>query len=84
MVVGSFGDAPPSSRPLESESTTPFALEAEVVRVAETRWGRLDGLVINHATLAPVGRVAAESDAKVEGWQEAFNVNFFSAVALVS
>ena len=53
-----------------------------MVRIAQSKWGRLDGLVINHAMLEPVGRVA--SDARVTAWQEAFNVNLFSAVALVS
>ena len=95
LVVGRFGDAPPSLSACPSSSTSstssssssspassvPFALEAEVVRTAQSKWGRLDGIVINHATLEPVGRVA--SDANVEGWQEAFNVNLFSAVALV-
>ena len=51
-----------------------------VVDAALARWGRLDGLVVNHGVLEPVQRVA---DADLEEWRRAFDVNLFSAVALV-
>jgi NAD(P)-dependent dehydrogenase (short-subunit alcohol dehydrogenase family) len=43
-------------------------------------FSRIDGLVINHGALSPVKRI---SDSTVAEWQEAFNVNFFSAVSFV-
>lgn len=43
-------------------------------------FGQLDGLIINHGTLEPVARVV---ESEVEDWKRGFDVNFFSAVALV-
>lgn len=43
-------------------------------------FGRVDGLLLNHGTLDPVGRVA---EARAEEWRAAFDVNFFSYVAFV-
>lgn len=56
------------------------AMGQHAVNAALARWGRLDGLVVNHGVLEPVQRVA---DADVEEWRRAFDVNLFSAVALV-
>ena len=56
------------------------AMPWHAVRAALARWGRLDGLVVNHGVLEPVQRVA---DADFEEWRRAFDVNLFSAVALV-
>jgi NADP-dependent 3-hydroxy acid dehydrogenase YdfG len=53
---------------------------AKAVDTALKNFNRLDGLVVNHGVLAPVKRVA---DAKAEDWRKAFDINFFSAVALV-
>jgi NAD(P)-dependent dehydrogenase (short-subunit alcohol dehydrogenase family) len=52
----------------------------EVIDQALRRFGRLDGLVVNHGMLDPVQKV---SDSKVEDWRNAFEVNFFSAIDLV-
>jgi len=52
----------------------------QIINVAVQEWGRLDGLVLNHGTLVPVKRV---SDTTAQDWREAFDVNFFSAVALL-
>jgi hypothetical protein len=53
----------------------------KAVGLAVERWGRLDGLVVNHGTLDPVKKI---SDGSVEEWRKAFDVNVFSAVGLVS
>ena len=50
------------------------------VRLAVDEWGRVDGLVLNHGTLAPVARVA---DSSAEGWEKGFRVNFLSCVEFV-
>lgn len=44
-------------------------------------FGRLDGIVINHAVIGPIKRLA---DASVEEWSQVYNANLFSALALVS
>ncbi|KAH8732255.1 short chain dehydrogenase-like protein [Phaeosphaeriaceae sp. PMI808] len=57
-----------------------FSLAGKAVDLARDRWGRLDGLVINHGGLDPCLKVG---DAGVEEWRRAFDGNVFSAVALV-
>ena len=56
-----------------------FSLGAKAVDLAKDRWQRLDGLIVNHGTLAPVKRLA---DSSAEEWRTAFDINFFSAVAM--
>ena len=56
------------------------SLGTKAVELATSRWGCLDGVVVNHGTLGTVGKIA---DASTQEWSAAFNVNFFSAVALV-
>jgi NADP-dependent 3-hydroxy acid dehydrogenase YdfG len=57
------------------------SLSAKAVELAISRWGRLDSVIVNHGTLDPVKKIA---DASVEEWKKGFDVNVFSAVALVS
>jgi NAD(P)-dependent dehydrogenase (short-subunit alcohol dehydrogenase family) len=56
-------------------STGPRAVEA-----ATKRFGKLDGVVVNHGLLEPMTRLA---DLDVEEWRKAYDVSFFSAVAIV-
>ena len=53
----------------------------KATQLAIERWGRLDGVVINHGALSPMARLA---DASIEEWKTLYDVNFFSALALVS
>lgn len=48
--------------------------------MAQSRFGRLDGLVLNHGVLEPASRIA---DSDVQAWRSNFDVNFFSLVAMV-
>jgi NADP-dependent 3-hydroxy acid dehydrogenase YdfG len=57
------------------------SLASKAVNLALERWGRLDGLVVNHGSLEPVKKIA---DGSVEEWKRAFEGNVFSAVGLVS
>jgi NAD(P)-dependent dehydrogenase (short-subunit alcohol dehydrogenase family) len=57
-----------------------LSLGAKVVDLALKSFGRLDGLVVNHGVLAPVSRI---SETKAEDWSKAFDINVFSAVAMV-
>ncbi|KAI1120382.1 short-chain dehydrogenase [Nemania abortiva] len=52
----------------------------EIVASALKAFGRIDGLVMNHSSLSPITKIF-ESD--VEEWRRAYDVNVFSAVALV-
>ncbi len=57
-----------------------FSLGQRAVDVATNHWQRLDGLVINHGVLDPVKRLA---DSTAEEWRASFDINFFSAIAMV-
>ena len=57
-----------------------LSLGQRVVDLALKKWGRLDGLVVNHGKLEPVERIA---DAHIDEWQRSFDVNVFSAIAMV-
>jgi NAD(P)-dependent dehydrogenase (short-subunit alcohol dehydrogenase family) len=57
-----------------------FTMGEKVVDLAISKFGRLDGLIINHGVLNPVKRVS-ETDA--EEWRGAFDINVFSAIAMV-
>jgi len=48
----------------------------KAVDLAISRFGRLDGLILNHGTLGQVKRVA---DLEIQDWQDCFQTNFFSA-----
>lgn len=43
--------------------------------------GKIDGIVVNHAALEPLKRVA---DSSVEEWKKLYDINLFSPLALVS
>ncbi|KAI1427173.1 short-chain dehydrogenase [Xylaria sp. FL1777] len=43
-------------------------------------FGRIDGLVLNHSSLSPITKIC---DSNAEEWRRAFDINVFSAVALV-
>ncbi|KAF2086650.1 NAD(P)-binding protein [Saccharata proteae CBS 121410] len=57
-----------------------FSLGKKAVDLALDAWSKLDGLIVNHGVLDPVKRIA---DADPEEWRKAFDVNVFSAVAMV-
>lgn len=56
-----------------------LALGEKAVQKAQSRWQQLDGLIINHGVLGPVKRLG---DCSAEEWRAAYDINFFSAVAL--
>jgi NADP-dependent 3-hydroxy acid dehydrogenase YdfG len=57
------------------------SLGEKAVALAQSRFGRLDGLVLNHGIL---GQVSTVANADVEQWKKGFEVNFFSLVSFVS
>ncbi|KAK6442524.1 hypothetical protein LTR95_001226 [Oleoguttula sp. CCFEE 5521] len=63
-----------------SADLSDFSIGEQAVRIAEQRFSAVDGLIVNHGVLDPVKRV---KDSHVGEWKSAFDVNFFSAIALV-
>jgi NADP-dependent 3-hydroxy acid dehydrogenase YdfG len=55
----------------------------KVVEAAIKEFGQLDGLVLNHGTLSPVKRISVDGG-NVGDWKKAFDINFFSALSIVS
>ncbi|KAI9811706.1 MAG: hypothetical protein M1832_000703 [Thelocarpon impressellum] len=66
-------------RYLAADVTAPD-VAARVVALALLTWGRLDGLLLNHGVLGPVGKVA---DGDVAAWGDALQVNFLSCVSFI-
>ena len=58
-----------------------FSIAKKATSLAITEFGRLDGLVINHAVFPPATKIA---DSRIDDWKQHFDVNLFSAVTLVS
>ncbi len=56
-------------------------LAQETVDLTLKEFGKIDGLIVNHGVLEPVATVG---NSELESWREAFDINFFSAVAFVS
>jgi len=52
----------------------------KIIAAAAEAFGNIDGLVINHGTIAPITTIAG-SDA--EEWRRAYDINVFGPVALV-
>ncbi|KAI2632821.1 short-chain dehydrogenase [Xylaria nigripes] len=57
-----------------------FKAAPKVVEATLKAFGRIDGLVVNHAVLTPITKIC---DADAEEWRRAYDVNMFSALALV-
>ncbi|KAL8637172.1 MAG: hypothetical protein Q9228_005530 [Teloschistes exilis] len=55
-------------------------LAEKTIETAQSRFGSLDGLVLNHGVLEPASRIA---DSDVQAWRSNFDVNFFSLVAMI-
>ncbi|KAI1105984.1 NAD(P)-binding protein [Jackrogersella minutella] len=43
-------------------------------------FGKIDGIVVNHGVLSPITRI---SESSAEEWRHAYDINVFSAVALI-
>lgn len=56
------------------------ATRKAAVRVAMSRFGGLDGAVINHGVLDPVAKIA---DADADAWRWAFDINVIGTVGLL-
>ncbi|KAG8716144.1 hypothetical protein FRC11_008625 [Ceratobasidium sp. 423] len=52
------------------------------VDLAKSKFGRLDGLILNAGVLEPIGRIGS-SELSVEDWKSVFDVNFFALLPLI-
>lgn len=59
---------------------TDFSLPQKAVDAAVKEFGQIDGLIVNHGVLEAVTRL---EDSNVEDWKTSFDINVFSALALV-
>jgi len=64
---------------IECDVTNEDALSQAIVGTKE-RHGKIDGLVLNAATLHPIGRIGSH-DNNLDSWKKHFDVNFFSLVS---
>ena len=58
-----------------------FSLAQKAIDTAVKEFGQVDGIIINHGVLEPVTKLA---DSDPEVWRKSFDINVFSAIALVS
>ncbi|KAI5301910.1 hypothetical protein KEM56_001228 [Ascosphaera pollenicola] len=61
------------------DATDP-TIAAKAVSIAVEKFGGLDGLVVNHATLGEVKKIA---DSDISTWKKDYDINFFSAAEFV-
>jgi NADP-dependent 3-hydroxy acid dehydrogenase YdfG len=59
---------------------TDYSTAPGITQHAVAKFGRLDGLVINHGVLTPLTKLA---DANVDDWARLYQTNLLSGVALV-
>lgn len=52
----------------------------KIIEAAVKAFGKVDGIVINHGVLTPLSKIA---DINIEEWQQSYDINVTSAVALV-
>ncbi|KAL8939495.1 MAG: hypothetical protein Q9216_003323 [Gyalolechia sp. 2 TL-2023] len=57
-----------------------FSFADKGVETAIKKFGRLDGLILNHGVLEPATRIA---NSDPEAWRRSFDVNFISLVAFI-
>jgi len=63
-----------------AEDLSDLTVGKKIVEATLKKWERIDGVVINHGTLEPIGRVA---DTNAEQWSKSFDINAFSGISLV-
>ncbi|KAK5137514.1 hypothetical protein LTR08_008493 [Meristemomyces frigidus] len=69
----------PSNVAVLAGDLSDFSLGAKAVALAIENFQKLDGVIVNHAILDPVKRIA---DTDADEWRRAYDVNLFSAVAM--
>ncbi|ETS84310.1 hypothetical protein PFICI_02335 [Pestalotiopsis fici W106-1] len=57
-----------------------FSTSPKVIEAAVKAFGKVDGIVINHAVLTPLSKIA---DVDIEEWRRSYDINVASPLALV-
>lgn len=57
-----------------------FSMGRKAAELAVMEFGQIDGLIVNHGMLP---RTAKVDDSDPDEWRQCFDINFFSAIALV-
>lgn len=70
----------PAQVAVATTDATDYEALGGVVDLAVSTFGRLDSVIINHGMLEPIQRLA---DADLDAWKRIYDVNVFSALALV-
>ncbi|KAF3768810.1 NAD(P)-binding protein [Cryphonectria parasitica EP155] len=73
-------DAVKKQYPSQVEYIAADLTELEITDLAVKFGGQIDGLIVNHGALEPIKRIA---DSSVDDWKRLYDINFFSALALV-
>jgi len=66
---------------LKRNSADEHALQSAIARGTD-HFGQMDGLILNAATLDPLGRID-NPDSSLDSWKHHFDVNFFSLVPAI-
>ncbi|KAL5636458.1 hypothetical protein ACGC1H_000426 [Rhizoctonia solani] len=80
--ISALASEHPDSLALLEGDVTQEQSAHSVVDLAKSRFGRLDGLILNAGTLHPLGRIDSP-ESSVEGWKSLFDINFFSLLHLI-
>lgn len=59
---------------------TQSATSAEAIKLAKTKFGHINSLILNAGVLDPVGKI---DEITVDQWKNHFNINFFSLVDII-
>ncbi|KAI2634921.1 NAD(P)-binding protein [Hypomontagnella submonticulosa] len=70
----------PSSVDFMTADLADFKVAPKVVESTIKTFGKIDGLIVNHGVISPITKIFESS---AEEWRRAYDINVFSAVALV-
>ncbi|KAH7037515.1 short-chain dehydrogenase [Microdochium trichocladiopsis] len=57
-----------------------FSTASSIIQATVKAFGKVDGIVVNHGVLAPITKI---SESSAEEWRRCYDINVFSAVALM-
>ncbi|KAK7751114.1 hypothetical protein SLS62_006943 [Diatrype stigma] len=70
----------PSSVDFLAADLADLTVAPKIIQASLKAFGKIDGLVINHGAISPLTKI---SESSAEDWRRAYDINVFSAVALV-
>lgn len=70
----------PSNVDFMAADLADFSTAPKVIEAAVKAFGKVDGIVINHAVLTPLSKLA---DVDIDEWRRSYDINVASPLALV-